>query len=236
MSRVSRGLAQKGHQITIVSTQIVRVQGCKSITLGFSLPILPVLDYLPNEFNRKSVWKMGYKEAQGVIKVVTRTLRPLVKRFDMIFAHHVNITSIIAQRLGEEYNIPVVTMVHGSELKRWKQIDQKLQNEIKGSLIKTEGIMIPSDAIATQLKEQIPALLDENLIVIPCVDYDTQLLPILEEFFLSIKEFYQPPKERPFYQTLTERSLNVLIFSLLMLKKQGRYVKNELLNMMEKEK
>ena len=37
--------------------------------------------------------------------------------YDMIYAHHANITAIIAQKLGKEFSIPVVTMIHGTSLK-----------------------------------------------------------------------------------------------------------------------
>ncbi len=235
VKEVCRRLAQNGHRITIASTQTILVAGCKSITLSFSLPVIPVHEYLPGELKQKPVYKMAYKEAQRVIKAFIRTLRPRANKYDLIFAHHANITTIIAQRIGEEFNIPVVTMVHGTGLRRLNESDFTLQNDIKDSLLDSNKIIAPTEALATLVKTIIPELCNEKLSLIPYYEDETQIIPVLEDLFVLTKESYQPFKEKPFYHVLTERSMNILIISLAVLKKPSGYLKKGLLNIIERE-
>ncbi|MFX0117535.1 MAG: glycosyltransferase family 4 protein [Candidatus Hodarchaeota archaeon] len=159
-------LVAYGYNITIASTQQVEIEGCKSLVVP--LERIPVHEYLPGVPNQKPVYAMNAAEVQIIVHEFLTILRPLMSQFDIIHAHHANVTAIIGQLLAQEFGIPIVNTVHGTGLERLEKFDPAVRAEIKNSLAATDQIIVTSNFMKQMLTSKLPAYPTDRINVIPC--------------------------------------------------------------------
>ncbi|MFX1514054.1 MAG: glycosyltransferase family 4 protein, partial [Promethearchaeota archaeon] len=181
--QMCKRLTSKGFHFTIASTQEVLVEGCKSITVPLKTPVIPVHEYLPGA-NQKPVYKMDYSEAYEIVKTFLETLKPQMNGIELIHAHHANITAIVGQKLGQQFNIPVVNTVHGTGLERLENFNPQIQEEIKESLLKTDRIILTSQFMKNMLNTKLPSFPEKKIEIIPC-GVDTQEIAPKEQISLT---------------------------------------------------
>ncbi|MFX0210426.1 MAG: glycosyltransferase family 4 protein, partial [Candidatus Hodarchaeota archaeon] len=198
--QMCKRLTIKGFKFTIASTQEVLVEGCDNLVVPLKSSIIPVHEYLPGA-KQKPVYSMEYDEANEIVQAFLDALRPGMKEFDLIHTHHANVTAIVGQKLGEEFNIPVINTVHGTGLERLEKYHPRIQDEIKICLEKTDKIVQTSQFIRNMLRDKLPSIPDEKVHIIPC-GVDTEVIKpkvrsLLEKAFTreEIKKFNL---EKPF--------------------------------------
>ncbi|MFX0113759.1 MAG: glycosyltransferase family 4 protein [Candidatus Hodarchaeota archaeon] len=180
-------LAGYGYAITIASTQRVEVEGCKSLVVP--LERIPVHEYLPGAPNQKPVYAMNAAEVQAIIHEFLTILRPLMSHFDLIHAHHANVTAIIGYLLAQEFEVPIVNTVHGTGLERLEKFDPEVRAEIKNSLVANNQIIVTSNFMKQMLTSKLPAYPTDRISVIPCGVDTTKYNPHAHK---TIRDVFSP--------------------------------------------
>lgn len=186
-----------GYEITIASTQRLLVEGCKNIVIETS-PI-PVHEHLPGVDNQKPVYKMDYDEVQQIVDLFMGRLTQEKGKFDLLHAHHANLTAIVGQQLAVDFDIPVVNTVHGTGLERLEKFDNRVAEAIVQSIMATDRVIVTTQFMKGMFESKIPDYPSEKIAVIPCGVDTTLFYPDKEvSSAFSSKEIETYGLDKPF--------------------------------------